>query len=55
LEELRNTYKIVYRKSEGWILLAGPSDRWEHNIKMNFNKIECQEVDCIYVIQGKVQ
>jgi hypothetical protein len=36
--EMRNVYKILFGRPEGWRPLAGPRRRWEDNIKMNLGK-----------------
>jgi hypothetical protein len=50
VEEMRNAYKILVRKSEGG-LRGRYRRRWEHNIRMDLREIRWEVMDWIHVAQ----
>jgi hypothetical protein len=55
IEEMRNTYKIVFGKPEGMRPLGRSKRRWEDNIKMNLKEIGWENVDWAHLGQDRVQ
>jgi hypothetical protein len=51
---MRNSHRIEVGTT-GERLLGRPGLKWEGNIKMDFEEIGCEGVDCIYLAQGRVQ
>jgi hypothetical protein len=45
--ERRGVYRGLVRKPEGKRPLERPRRRWEDNIKMYLQKVECGGIDCI--------
>jgi hypothetical protein len=39
MEEMKNAYKILFRKPEGNRLLRGTHRRWEYNIEIDFKEL----------------
>jgi len=50
-----NPYKILVGRPEGKKTLRRPRRRWEYNIKINLNEIECGSMDWICVTQNRVE
>lgn len=48
---IRNTYRILVRKTEGSILIGRPDSRWKIDIKMYLKGIECEGLDWIRLSQ----
>jgi hypothetical protein len=46
-------YRVLVRKPEGKISLARPRRRWEDNIKMDFQEVECGSMDWIELAQDR--
>jgi hypothetical protein len=55
LEEKRNAYKILVRKSDGKRPLGRPRRRWVDNIKMDLREIGWDGMDWIDLAQGRDQ
>jgi len=47
VEVMRNEYKIPFGKVEDERPLGRCKLRWKDNIKMNFNKVKCQNVNLV--------
>jgi hypothetical protein len=47
------TWQIKKNKPEGKRQLGSPRRRWEDNIKMDLQKVECEGMDWIEVPQGR--
>jgi hypothetical protein len=45
MEEGRYVYRILVGKTEGNKPLGRPRWRWEGNIKMNLQEVECRDMD----------
>jgi hypothetical protein len=45
--ERRCVYRVLVRKPEGKRPLGRPRRRWEDNIKMGLQKVECEDMDWI--------
>jgi len=45
--ESRGVYRVVVGKPEGKRPLGIPRRRWEYNIKMDLQKVECEGMDWI--------
>jgi len=45
--ESRGVYRILVGKPEGKRLLGRPRRRWEDNIKMDLQEVECGDMDWI--------
>jgi len=41
MEERRGAYRVLVRKPQGKIPLGRPRLRWDDNIKMDLQKVEC--------------
>jgi len=48
MEERRSVYRVLVGKPEGKRALGRPRLRWEDNIKMDFQEVECE---CMYWIE----
>ena len=44
---MRDVYRVLVGKREGKIPLGRPRRRWEDNIKMDLQEVECGGMDCI--------
>jgi hypothetical protein len=53
--EIRNSYKILVRKSEGKKPLGKPRSRREDNIRIELGEIGWRDFDWIHVTQDRVQ
>jgi hypothetical protein len=51
--ERRGIYRGLVRKPEGKRPLGNPRCRWEYNIKMYLQEVECGVVDWIELIQDR--
>jgi hypothetical protein len=51
--EGRGVYRVLVGKSEGKRPLGRPRRRWEDNIKMNLQEVECGSVDWIGLAQDR--
>jgi hypothetical protein len=49
--EARGVYRFLVGKSEGKRPLGRPRPRWENNIKMDFQEMECGDMDSIELVQ----
>jgi hypothetical protein len=49
--EQRGVYRILVGKPEGRRLLGRPRHRWEDNIKMDLQEVECGDMDWIDLAQ----
>jgi hypothetical protein len=45
MEEVRDVYRVFVGKPEEKKPLGRPKRRWEDNIKMDFQKVECGGMD----------
>jgi hypothetical protein len=45
VEEIRNPYKILFRKPKGKRLLGRPRYWWEDNIRMDLREIGWEDTD----------
>jgi hypothetical protein len=52
VEEMRNAYKILVRKSEGKFSLRKHPCKWENNIEMCLKKVEWKGVNWIHMAQN---
>ena len=46
-------YKVLVGKPEGKRPLGRPRHRWEDNIKMDFQEVECGGIDWITLVQDR--
>jgi len=53
MRERRGVYRVLVGKPEGRGPLGRPRFRWEDNIKMNLQEVECRGVDWIEVAQDR--
>jgi hypothetical protein len=53
MEEIRGVHRVLVGKSEGKRQLGRPGRRWEDNIKMNFQGMECGGMDWIELAQDR--
>jgi hypothetical protein len=53
--QMKNYYKILFRKIEGKRPFVRPSHRWKKNTEMGFGKIESEDTYWIYLAKGRVQ
>jgi len=51
--EKKGVYRILVRKPEGKRPLGRPRSRWENNIKMDLQKVECGGMDWIELAQDR--
>jgi len=51
--ESRGAYRILVRKLEGKIPLGRPRRRWEDNIKVGLQEMECGGIDWIELAQDR--
>jgi len=51
--EGRGVYRVLVGKSEGKRPLGRPRRRWEDNIKINLQEVECGSVDWIELAQDR--
>jgi hypothetical protein len=51
--ERRGVYRILVSKPEGKRLLGRPWQRWEDNIKMDPQEVECGDMDWIELAQDR--
>jgi hypothetical protein len=51
--ERRGVYRIIVGKPEGKRTLGRPSRRWEDNIKMDLQEVECGAMDWIELAQER--
>ena len=51
--ERRGVYRVLVEKPEGKRQLGGPRCRWEDNIKMGLQKVECGGMDWIELAQDR--
>jgi hypothetical protein len=51
--ERRGVYRVLVEKPEGKKLLGRPRRRWEDNIKMNLQEVECEGMDWIELAQDR--
>jgi hypothetical protein len=49
----RDVYRILLGKPERNGTLRAPRRRWEDNIKMNFQLVVCEGMDCVGVVQDR--
>ena len=52
--EKRGVYRVLVGKPEGMKLLGRPRRRWEDNIKMDLQEVECGGMDWIELAQALV-
>ena len=53
MEERRGIYRILVGKPEGKRPLGRPRHRWEDNIKMDLQEVECRGMDWIELAQDR--
>jgi len=51
--ERRGVYRVLVGKPEGKRPLGRPRRRWEDNIKMDLQQVECGGMDWIELVQGR--
>jgi hypothetical protein len=51
--EGRDVYRVLVGKPEGKRPLKRPRRRWEDNIKMDLQEVECGGMDCIELAQDR--
>jgi len=51
--EDRGVYRVLVGKPEGKRPLGRPRRRWEDNIKMDLQEVDCGAMDWIELAQGK--
>jgi hypothetical protein len=51
--ERRGVYRVLVGKPEGKRPLGRPRRRWEDNIKMDLQKVECEVLDWIGLAQDR--
>jgi len=51
--EGRGVYRVLVGKPEGRSQLGRPRRRWEDNIKMNLQEVECGGMDWIELAQDR--
>jgi hypothetical protein len=52
MEEGRGVYRVLVQKPERKRPLGRPRCRWEHNIKMDIQEVECRGMDWIGLAQN---
>jgi len=55
MEEMRNAYKILVRKSEGKRPLGRPRHRWKDNIIMDLREIGWECVNWMHLAEDREQ
>jgi len=53
LGETRDIYRVLVGKPEGNRPLGRPMRRWEDNIKMDFQEVECRGMDSIELAKDR--
>ena len=53
LGETRDIYRVLVWKPEGNRPLGRPMRRWEDNIKMDFQEVECRGMDSIELAKDR--
>jgi len=51
--ENRGVYRVLVGKPEGKRPLGRPRRRWENNIKMDLQEVECEGMDWIELVQNR--
>jgi hypothetical protein len=51
--ERRGVYMVLVEKPEGKRPLGRPRRRWENNIKMDLQKVGCEDIDWIDLAQNR--
>ena len=51
--ERRGVYGVLVGKPEGKRPLGRPRRRWENNIKMDLQEVECEGMDWIELVQNR--
>jgi hypothetical protein len=51
--ERRGVHRVLVRKPEGKIPLGRPRRRWEDNIEMDLEEVECGDMDWIELAQDR--
>jgi len=52
-EERRGIYRVLVGKPERKRQLVRSRRRWEYNIKMDLQEVQCRRVDLIDLVQGR--
>jgi len=52
-EWVRGVYRVLVGKPEGKRPLGRPRRKWEDNIKMNLQEMECEDMDWIELAQDR--
>jgi len=53
MRETRGVYRVLVRKTEGNRPLGRPRRRWEVNIMMDLQEVECGSMDWIELVQNR--
>jgi hypothetical protein len=53
MEESRGVYRVLVGNSEGKIPLGRPRHRWEDNIEMDIQEMECEGMDWTDLAQDR--
>jgi hypothetical protein len=53
--EGRGVYRVLVGNLEGKRPLGRPRRRWEDNIKMDFQEVGCEGMECIELAQDRVR
>ena len=53
MRERRSVYRVLVGKPEAKRPLGRPRLRWEDNIKMDLQQVECGGMDCIELAQDR--
>ena len=53
--EMRDAYRLLVGKREGKRPLVKSRHRWEDNIKMDLQEVECGSVDWVELAEDKVR
>jgi hypothetical protein len=51
--ERRGVYRVLVGTAEGKRPLGRPRRKWENDIKMDLQEVECERVDYIYLAQNR--